>query len=586
MDYTQLKKDVKVLLKENRSDIRKEMWKILSIYWIYSIAYAAVIYFTLSKDISSTQPSNYVISYLLGFIRTPLMFVFNVCLFRALYFCLPGESFPGFKATGSFLNATIIVRCILLGLMQQVLGIASTLSNLIQITQPKSDAPIKLLGYLSLIQLLVNVFSIIFFSVFLPCFIAQGISILESFKLSFRLVLRFSSFIRFSLRVILPTAILITPVILLCLTPLFFFKDYLGKLYFMEILGVLFTILVNTIIYGLWMKATYICLCIMEYVDIDQCVLQLSEDIVEEHTDEDIEQRTENLESLLQIRGNMKRPAIAAGKSVCVGLKNDGIVSAFDMIHRKEYILNKWIDIRKVASGGNKIYGIRGDGTVIGTDTDHIETFNELKDEAKDEESVWHDIVEIGAGEEHIAALKTNGEVIATGDNKYDQCEVNRWKNIDKIAVGSWHTVGLKKDGTVVAEGLNEDGQCNVAKWTDIYSVAAGDWHTVGLKTYGKVVAAGFNENDQCNVSKWADIAAVACGKNFTLGLMIDGTVISTNNSCEGQCNVSGWTDIVAIFAGDDVAAGLKSDGTVVFTKIECTKDIGFPNWTDIQVSN
>ena len=36
------------------------------------------------------------------------------------------------------------------------------------------------------------------------------------------------------------------------------------------------------------------------------------------------------------------------------------------------------------------------------------------------------------------------------------------------IAAGRCHTVGLKSDGTVVAVGNNEFGQCDVGSWRDI----------------------------------------------------------------------------------------------------------------------
>ena len=38
----------------------------------------------------------------------------------------------------------------------------------------------------------------------------------------------------------------------------------------------------------------------------------------------------------------------------------------------------------------------------------------------------------------------------------------------ETIATGGNHTVGLKSDGTVVAVGNNFYGQCNVSGWTDI----------------------------------------------------------------------------------------------------------------------
>jgi alpha-tubulin suppressor-like RCC1 family protein len=34
------------------------------------------------------------------------------------------------------------------------------------------------------------------------------------------------------------------------------------------------------------------------------------------------------------------------------------------------------------------------------------------------------------------------------------------------IAAGLYHTVGPKTDGTMVAVGQNDDGECNVSDWT------------------------------------------------------------------------------------------------------------------------
>ena len=69
-------------------------------------------------------------------------------------------------------------------------------------------------------------------------------------------------------------------------------------------------------------------------------------------------------------------------------------------------------------------------------------------------------------------------------------------------AAGSY-TVGVKADGTVVATGDNKYGQCDVDKWTDIVAVDAGGYYTVGLKSDGTVVATGDNEYGQCDVFGW-----------------------------------------------------------------------------------
>lgn len=60
------------------------------------------------------------------------------------------------------------------------------------------------------------------------------------------------------------------------------------------------------------------------------------------------------------------------------------------------------------------------------------------------------------------------------------------------ICAGYSHAVGLRSDGTVVAVGENENGQCNVSDWRDVVAICAGEYHTVGLRSDGTVVTTVF----------------------------------------------------------------------------------------------
>ena len=61
-----------------------------------------------------------------------------------------------------------------------------------------------------------------------------------------------------------------------------------------------------------------------------------------------------------------------------------------------------------------------------------------------------------------------------TKDNN-GQCDVDSWTDILAISTGECHTVGLKSDGTVVAVGENSRGQCDVDSWKNIVSICAGE---------------------------------------------------------------------------------------------------------------
>ncbi len=78
----------------------------------------------------------------------------------------------------------------------------------------------------------------------------------------------------------------------------------------------------------------------------------------------------------------------------------------------------------------------------------------------------------------------------------------------ETVSAGDYHTVALKSDGTVVAVGDNDDGQCDVDGWTDIVAVSAGYRHTLGLKSDGTVVATEYTgdssyNHGQCDVDGW-----------------------------------------------------------------------------------
>lgn len=150
----------------------------------------------------------------------------------------------------------------------------------------------------------------------------------------------------------------------------------------------------------------------------------------------------------------------------------------------------------------------------------------------------------VSAGFCHTAGLKSDGSVVAAGDNANGQRNVSSWRNIIAVSAGHDHTVGLKFDGTVVAVGLNKDGQCNVSGWSNIVAISAGQAHTVGLKSDGTVVAVGCNESGACNVSTWTNIVAVSAGQSYTVGLKSDGTVVAAGYNKYGRCDVSSWLDI------------------------------------------
>lgn len=227
-----------------------------------------------------------------------------------------------------------------------------------------------------------------------------------------------------------------------------------------------------------------------------------------------------------------------------------------------------------LAAGWRHTVGLRSDGTVVATGENDFGQCNV---------SSWSDIVAVAAGDHHTVGLCSDGTVVATGNNDEGQCNVRSWTDIVAVAAGSTHTVGLRSDGSLVATGWNKSDQCNVNSWRDITAIAVGSKHTVGLCNDGTVVSIGGNDHSQCDVTLWRNIVAVAAGQGHTVGICNDGTAIAVGDNTYGQCNVSGWGDIVAVAAGTFHTVGLRSDGTVVATESNMYGQCNVSSWTDIR---
>ena len=226
-----------------------------------------------------------------------------------------------------------------------------------------------------------------------------------------------------------------------------------------------------------------------------------------------------------------------------------------------------------ISAEASHTVGIKSDGTVVAAGEN-----NDIKREI----SNWTDIVAISVDYWHTVGLKSDGTVVAVGSNYDGQCDVEDWTDIVAVSAGRSHTVGLKSDGTVVATGDNEVGQCGVSDWTDIVAISTGEKHTVGLKSDGTVVAVGMNNYGVCEVSDWTDIVAISVDTYHTIGLKSDGTVVAVGDNKYGECDVSDWTDIVAISTGEYHTVGLKSDGTVVAVGMNNYGVCEVSDWMDI----
>src|SRR6267143_982811 len=82
----------------------------------------------------------------------------------------------------------------------------------------------------------------------------------------------------------------------------------------------------------------------------------------------------------------------------------------------------------------------------------------------------------------------TPGTVISWGNQVIPY--VQPGTRYQAIAAGNYHSLALKSDGTVLAWGENGSGQSTVpANLSGIVAISAGGFHSLALKSNGTVVA-------------------------------------------------------------------------------------------------
>lgn len=241
--------------------------------------------------------------------------------------------------------------------------------------------------------------------------------------------------------------------------------------------------------------------------------------------------------------------------SITIGLRTDGTVITNSAAINAE--VESWTDVVAVSAGQDYVVGLKSDGTLVSAGHDAGDDQREVSD--------WTNIVAVTTGWRHTVGLNREGTVLITGygsSRQLNQISLNKdaWSNIVAVAAGggsntapgAGHTVGLRSDGKVVAVGDNEYNQCNVAEWEDIVAIAAGDWFTIGLHSDGSIEATHPDASkfpnlymDACTADEWNGIVAIAAGGGCAIGLHSDGTVDAAGYNDHNQTNAAKkWSDI------------------------------------------
>lgn len=154
------------------------------------------------------------------------------------------------------------------------------------------------------------------------------------------------------------------------------------------------------------------------------------------------------------------------------GLRRDGTVAVDQEASRWDDRIarvGEWTHIKELGFDITGIaryvpVGLREDGTVCA-----ITEYEDGEPYGWWDFTGWRDVQKLFSGTDCTVGVRSDGSVLVTGGEfgALDfQDEIARWKDIRAIyfAVGEFtdHVVGLKTDGTLVAAGDNSLGQCNV----------------------------------------------------------------------------------------------------------------------------
>ena len=222
----------------------------------------------------------------------------------------------------------------------------------------------------------------------------------------------------------------------------------------------------------------------------------------------------------------------------------------------------------------------------------------------------WNDVVAIHSvggytlNTTYVIGILKHGNIVSIGpDKKKHLNDASKWRNIIAVSAKLNHIVGLKTDGTVVAAGNNSYGQLNVSGWYDIIAISTSDKKTIGLKADGSIVSTGdnkINENlrdiaaiygqfcvrndgllvgfpDDISfergelidiISKWDSLVNLSYGTGIIAGVHMNGTVsivYSGERNNPGVREVTNnWTDIVSVYCDFCLVIAVKRDGTMV----------------------
>ena len=150
-----------------------------------------------------------------------------------------------------------------------------------------------------------------------------------------------------------------------------------------------------------------------------------------------------------------------------------------------------WYGVKKLIKGDEHIVAINADGSMDSVGMNNVSQCSVDR---------FRDVIDAATGCQCTYVLHADGTVDVIGGNpqyNYGQLDAANWTDIIAIECGDRFVIGLKSDGTVVAAGDNEYGQKNVRTWTNIVAIYAGTRNAYALDVNGNLYSTDYNSGGQ-----------------------------------------------------------------------------------------